>query len=190
MRPKTLIVNNNTKHIKAIKKLCSDLGYNSNVIKWDKLKPSDYKKFDLIILSGGTGMAIDKHEKDFKNEIELIKKSNKPIIGFCLGFELICYVFGCTMIRENQAEKGIVKIKAIKKHKIFANKKTFKVYMSHKWHVKKINSSNLIILAKSTKGIDIVKHKDRFIYGFQFHPEIVKPLNNGADIFNNCLELI
>ena len=61
--------------------------------------------------------------------------------------------------------------------------------MGHKWHIKEVNSV-LIPLAKSAKGIDIVKHVNKKIYGFQFHPEITEPKNDGEIIFKTCLDVI
>ncbi len=184
---KILIVDNNTKHIEDVKALC--VSNEIHVMKWGEISPDTYTGFDLIILSGGSGMAIDKHEEDFLNEIELIKNSNRPIIGICLGFELICHTFGCKMEREEEREKGIVKIDVVKNDVIFEGKDKLNVMMMHKWHVRDVDSI-LEVLARSEKGIDIVKHFHKPIYGFQFHPEIIEPQNDGSKIFMNCLNNI
>src|SRR4051812_33374383 len=116
---KTLIIDNNTKHIDEIKKLCP--GHTITVKRWNEAAPDDYSEFDLIILSGGSGMAINEHEQDLANEIALIKNSDKPIIGICLGFELICHAFGCKMEREEVIQKGIFEITPIAPNKIFGD---------------------------------------------------------------------
>ncbi len=184
---KILLVDNNTKHIGDIKKLCTE--HEVIVKRWELLQSEDYKDFDLVILSGGSGMAIDEHEKDLAKEIKLIKNSDRPIIGICLGFELICHSFGSRMEREDEREKGIFEIETTEESPIFAGKKKLKVFMAHKWHVKEVGA-NLIVLAKSPKGIDVIKHKDKPIYGFQFHPEITDENNDGAEIFYICLKEI
>jgi GMP synthase-like glutamine amidotransferase len=182
-----LIVDNNTKHIDGIKRICE--GNSINVAKYYDNLDNVYQDYDLIILTGGTGLSIDKHENDFVGEINLIKNSNKPIIGICLGFEVICHAFGCRMEREEEREKGIVGIDALTNDKILLGKDKLKVSMAHKWHVKEVNSV-LIPLARSAKGIDIVKHINKPIYGFQFHPETNEPANDGEMIFKECLKNI
>ena len=182
-----LIVDNNTKHIDEIKSICE--GNLVHVVKYYDNLGSVYQDYDLIILTGGTGLSIDKHEDDFVGEIDLIKNSNKPIIGICLGFELICHVFGCLMEKEEVRETGIIEINTLTADKIFLGKDKLKVLMAHKWHVKEVNPV-LIPLARSEKGIDIVKHISRPIYGFQFHPEINEPANDGKKIFKECLKTI
>lgn len=182
-----LIIDNNSKHIDEIKKLCE--GNKVNVLKYSDNLDNVYFDYDLIILTGGTGLAIDKHENDLSSEINLIKNSTKPIIGICLGFEVICHAFGCKMEREDEREKGLVEIEAITEDRVLLGKKKLKVLMAHKWHVKEV-SKDLIPLARSLKGIDIIKHVNKPIYGFQFHPEIIEPENDGPVIFKTCLDII
>lgn len=181
-----LIIDNNSKHIDDIKNLCK--GNSIDILKYYDDLNNIYENYDLIILTGGTGLPLDKHEKDLIGEINLVKNLNKPIIGICLGFEVICHTFGCKMEREDEREKGLVDIDVLISDKIFSRKDKLKVSMAHKWHVKEV-ASKLIPLARSLKGIDIVKHIDRPIYGFQFHPEITEPKNDGEMIFKNCLDM-
>lgn len=180
-----LLVDNNTKHIEDIKKLCID--HQVTVKKWNEITSREYEDFALIILSGGTGMAIENHEQDLATEMELIRRSDKPIIGICLGFELICHVFGAKMEKEEERERGVIEIDVVEQNPIFNGKVKLKVFMAHKWHVRSVEP-DLIVLAKTAKGVDVVKHKDRPIYGFQFHPELLDENNDGSRIFNNCLK--
>ena len=182
-----LLVDNNTKHIEDIKKLCSK--YEVIVKRWNEITSREYEDFDLIVLSGGTGMAIENHEQDLATEMELIRRSDKPIIGVCLGFELICHVYGSKMEKEDVREKGIIEIDVLLPDPVFVGREKLRVYMAHKWHVKDVGPE-LTILASSHKGIDAVKHKTRPMYGFQFHPEILEEANNGAEVFNKCLDIL
>lgn len=182
-----LLIDNNTKHIEDIKNLCPDDVF--TIRKWSEVTHADHNSFDLLILSGGSGMAINKHEEDFIPEIELIRNTTKPCIGICLGFELICHTFGSTMEREDEREKGLVTITTTENHPLFHGQNSFTVYMAHKWHTKEV-SKDLVVLARSEKGIDIVKHATKNIYGFQFHPEILEPENDGATLFKNCIQLV
>jgi GMP synthase (glutamine-hydrolysing) len=183
---KILIIDNNSKHIEKIKELCKDnivevLKYSDDLVGMDR-------NYDLVILSGGTGLPINKKEKELMGEINLIKNSTKPIIGICLGFELICHAFDCKMIREEEREKGIVEINILN-DEYFLGKKKLKVLMAHKWHVREVGPE-IIPLAQTSKGIDIIKHKSRPIYGFQFHPEIIEPENDGKFIFEEVFNLL
>ena len=66
---------------------------NVEVISILDLNKVDIFLYDAFVLSGSSKYAILNHLDVYSSEIELIKKSNKPILGICLGFELICYTF-------------------------------------------------------------------------------------------------
>ncbi|MEI6144754.1 MAG: gamma-glutamyl-gamma-aminobutyrate hydrolase family protein, partial [Candidatus Berkelbacteria bacterium] len=72
---------------------------------------------------------------------------------------------------------------------IFANISNLKVYESHRWIVKKVGE-DLLALAKSEDGIEVIKHKNRLIYGVQFHPEMLADDTCDQTIIKNFLTLI
>ena len=51
-------------------------------------------------------------------------------------------------------------------------------------------SDELVSLAVSEDGIEIMKHKNKLIYGVQFHPEELQDGNNGHSILKNFLSMI
>ena len=62
-----------------------------------------------------------------------------------------------------------------------------KVYGAHNWKIDKV-PENFIVLAESDNCIQIIKHKNREIYGFQFHPEMFIDETCGNEIFENLLK--
>lgn len=181
---KVLIVNNQTKHINKLKELLHN--HEVTVFFYNQIDLKLVKNFDLIILSGGSLFSILGHEQKYKKEIEIIKNSNKPIIGICLGFELIAYAFGSKLYKVNKKIKGILPIKIINNCRIFNNLPNFDVYEGHRWIIKKI-PTDFIELARSESGIEAFKHKDKNLYGFQFHPEVFCDQTCGDEIFYNLL---
>jgi GMP synthase-like glutamine amidotransferase len=53
---------------------------------------------------------------------------------------------------------------------MFSGNKTFTVYENHRYGVTEV-SNELEIIAKTDHIIVILKHRQKQIYGFQFHPE-------------------
>ncbi len=183
---KILIIDNGTSFLSKLKNLLKN--NDLTIIPFNKISVRDANNFDFIILSGGHKYSVLNHKKNYHNELEIIRKSNKPMLGICLGFELIAFDFGCKLKRLRVKEKGIVQIE-LTKDKIIKNLKSIKVYESHRWVIKEV-SKYLLPLGVSVDGIEIIKHKSKPIYGFQFHPEIVR---NGLDskvLFSNLLSII
>lgn len=182
-----LLINNGTIRIGELKALLQD--HKVEVIEFCTLNTINTKKFDLIVLSGSTPYPILGNESLYKQEIDLIKNSQKPIIGICLGFELIGYAYGAELIEMSEKEKGIIDLQVTNLSRIFDNLPSFSVYESHRWVIKKLPAA-LIELARSKDGIEVIKHKDRKLYGFQFHPEMFVEKTYGDEMFNNLLNVI
>jgi len=186
-----LIINNQTKHLRKLKELVKK--ENVFVIKPNDINLSEINKFDFIILSGS--LQLQKFKKNnfkkdnYSKEIELVKTSKKPILGICFGLKLIAYAFGRKSEKLSSKRESIVEIKVIKKDRILKNISNFKAYEAHNWVLKKL-PDNFIGLAKSKDGWEIIKHKKRMLYGFQFHPEIFTNKTLGSKIFYNFLNLV
>lgn len=42
----------------------------------------------------------------------------------------------------------------------------------------------------SKDGVEIIKHKQKIIYGFQFHPEMFPDQTQGDELFANLINLV
>lgn len=186
---KVLIIDNKTLYLSELKNL-----FQKHTVKTVQVQFLDLKKandFDLIVLSGSSLFPVLGNEKIYQNEINLIKNFQTPIIGICLGFELIGSAFGAHLTLLSKRENGIVQLKIIKKEDpLFDDLANIQVYEGHRWVIQKPLPRVLIALAKSQDGIEIIKHRKRLIYGFQFHPEMLSPKNSGEKIFNNTLQIV
>jgi GMP synthase-like glutamine amidotransferase len=179
-----LLVNNATKYLRNIKASLKD--HKVHTVKYTHI-PKDLSMFDAIILSGGYRFNVIDHEKDYTKELRLIRTTNKPIFGICLGFELICYAYHEKLEKLRAKENGIIRLKILKKDNIFKNVKNIRVFENHRWRVRKVK--NLVELASSKDGIEIVKHKSKRIYGVQFHPEKFHNKTQGYNILKNFIDI-
>lgn len=181
-----LIIDNNTSYVNSLMDLTKN--HSLTVVPWKDFKFQKIKGYDLIILSGGHPNSVEYQHNLYEEELKTILRSNIPILGICLGFELIVYAFGGKLKELPQKEKGVLKIEIIKNDTLFKNIKDLDVFESHRWAATELPDV-LIPLAKSKDGIEVIKHATRFIYGFQFHPEIIISKED-VNIFNNFLRLV
>lgn len=183
---KILIINNGTKHLGQLIDILA--GNHLKVIHYSRLNNIRFQ-YDLIILTGGGLFPVSTKHQIYRNEIKIIKNTSKPVIGICYGFQLITDIFGGKIFELKQHIRGNVKLNITTQNSyLFKNVTKYPfVYASHHYSVLS-TSSRLDVLACSSYGIEIIKHKTRPIVGFQFHPEITTGNNSGKTIMLNAIE--
>lgn len=143
--------------------------------------------FDLIVLTGAYNSNSVKYygDKLWANEQELIHAANVPVIGICLGAQLIAHSFGARLsfIPGGKRFKGIKRIWNVKKTPFdFFKYYGATVFSSQRWRMTEL-PEELETWCASAEGVEVFKHVSRPMYGLQFHPERRAEKNDGARIF-------
>ena len=154
----------------------SSLKTNVHVIRNDKINSKEIikKKYDKIVISPGPG-----NPNQAGNCINIVKSLYKkiPILGVCLGHQIIGQVFGSKIIQANRLMHGKTSIILSKKIGILKNSpKKFEATRYHSLIVdKKTMSKDLIITAETKDGVIMgLMHNKYNVHGLQFHPESIK----------------
>jgi len=112
-----LIVDNGIVRISELQKLLENHTY--EIMKLGDIDLGIADRFDAIVLSGSSKFPIFGNEDLYRDEINLIKNSTKPIIGICLGFQLIAYAFGAELKRVDKKIRGIIEISIVGSSELF-----------------------------------------------------------------------
>lgn len=175
-----LIINNKGQYNHRIQRTLKYLNITSELVS-NELTIDEIKDKNPIglILGGGPSLEESGNSEDY------IAKANLPILGICLGHQLITNYFGGEVSTSNTESYAQIDIEIINQNELFKDlAPSMKVWTSHKDEVKNI-SNDLEILAKSSIcDIEAIKHKKLDIYGIQFHPE-VHHTPKGEYIFKN-----
>jgi GMP synthase-like glutamine amidotransferase len=177
---KILLIDNHTKHKRALHEALK--GHEVEVQKYQPGLKFNTEDKDLVILSGGggEGREIDDTIKAnhlwYEDQMNFIKQCDKPLIGICMGFEVICRAYGSEVEEMPQLMEGPIRVKPNRKGKKTLGLRSMKQYESHRWRVKKA-PKGFNTLAKSSTGVEIIKHKQKPILATQFHPELGGTLN-------------
>lgn len=145
------------------------------IINYKNINQNNIKNYEKIIISGTALKDFD--YLNYLENFNFIKTTNKEVLGICAGFQIIGKLFNCK-IRKSQ-EIGFINIENFKNNKLLI-KGTYQTYCLHNNSLE-INS-NFEILAKSQTSTQIIKLKNKEIYGILFHPEV---RNN--EIINNFI---
>jgi len=166
----------------------SSLGVTVDVIRNDKITPQQIikNKYDKIIISPGPG-----NPNQSGNCIKIVKALYRkiPILGVCLGHQIIGQVFGSNIIQTKKLMHG--KTSVIKSKKIGILKNLPSEFEATRYHSlivdKKTLSNQLEITAETKDGIIMgIMHKEYNIHGVQFHPESIKTII-GIKILKNFI---
>ena len=123
-----------------------------------------------LILSGGPASV---YEEGAPLADKRIFEMDIPILGICYGMQLVCDVLGGKVESDASGEYG----RAICKHNgidpLFDGfPESTQVWMSHGDQVQKVSDDFISLASTDTSPFAAVRHKDREVYGLQFHPEV------------------
>jgi Anthranilate/para-aminobenzoate synthases component II len=143
--------------------------------------------WDTIIMTG-TDVPPQRHMGLYDREIELIRGAHCPVLGICGGHQILALSFGGSIGLLNEPLYGRVKVRARKPDPILEQLDgDFTVFTKHKFYVREIPEQfEVLATDTSINSAYIVKHRDRPLYGVQFHPE---RRNQGTQILRNFFAL-
>jgi GMP synthase-like glutamine amidotransferase len=154
-----------------------------------------------IILSGFSRCYETLPMFEFNGEYEIIRQEKDiPILGICGGHQLLVMAYGYTFahdmgrkyftdsIKDLVGEGAPPPIKILKEDPLFDGlPNPFYAVKSQRWEVAILGPTYETI--GFSDCIEVIKRKDRMIYGTQFHPESDKPFNLGRLFLLNFLRM-
>src|SRR5664280_136023 len=102
------IVDNGTRHIRELVDLCAT--ETVRVIPRAELGSAEFAPHEIIILSGGHDRPVVGNEDYFRHELDLLASATNPVLGICLGFELIAHHSGAELIKVAERISGTVEV--------------------------------------------------------------------------------
>ena len=157
--------------------------YRNDIIEIQKIKK---KKYDKIVISPGPG-----NPNQAGNCLNIVKYFYKtiPILGVCLGHQIIGQVFKSKIIGAKKLMHG--KTSSVKHNGQGLFKGIKKIISATRYHSliidRKTLGKDLIITAETKdKVIMGIMHKKYNVHGVQFHPESIKT-PEGMKLLKNFL---
>ena len=185
-----LLIDNYDSFVHNLARYIIQLGSTTHIIRNDVLTVAEIVNLhpEKIIISpgpgepGGAGIAV-----------ELVKQLGNtiPILGVCLGHQVIAQAYGCQVVRANKPMHGKSSLIYHRGQNLFQDMPSpLKVGRYHSLIVSKEQLPNEIeIIAESEQGeIMALRHKLFPVYGVQFHPESVNT-EKGYELLNNFLTI-
>lgn len=185
-----LIIDNQSSFIKKFKRdFLSE--QNFKYVFFDHNQPMNFslkEEVKGIILSGGKGTPYEPLNL-ISNFIALMN-FDVPILGICLGHEIIAVanMGKIKKLSEPQRKKEKITITELD-DPIFKGLNKSEVWFTrrHRYYVDEIPENFIKIGESNICKNEIIRHKEKYIYGFQAHPEVSG--EDGILIIKNFLKI-
>ena len=184
-------------NIHSIEKAVKKAGAKNFIIN----KAEDFTKVDKLVLPvvGSFKDAM----KELKNDgfIEALNKNTKPILGICLGMQILSTVgfeYGQTkgfnlinaevrpmLVEAKVPHVGFNTIEVVNTNKIIKGLEKEEFYFMHSYEV--VNYTNIVSLTEYAGHKFVSSIQKNNIYGVQFHPE--KSRDAGIQLLKNFINL-
>jgi GMP synthase (glutamine-hydrolysing) len=180
------VIDNGGQWTHRIWRVVRELGCDTKIIA--NTTPVSEIDADALILSGGTPR-IAWESPRLGNCVDYFEHFSGPILGECVGMQLMALHFGGKAGPAELPEYGLSRLKVMVEDDLFKGlPKEFLVWESHNDEVK--DAPDFVILAMSDNcRIQAVKHVKKPFYGVQFHPE-VNDTEHGSQILKNFVDVI
>ena len=168
----------------------SEIGAKVKVYRNDKIATDELlgMKPEAIVISPGP-----KNPDEAGICLDIVKKNKDvPILGICLGHQSIGQSYGGSIVQCKEIMHGKIDIIEHSGHELFKGvNKNFKATRYHSLIVERETlPPNLKIIAETRNKIIMgIAHKNKKIFGLQFHPESIGT-DLGKTILGNFLSII
>jgi para-aminobenzoate synthetase component II len=179
-----LIIDNYDSFVFNVARYFEELGEKTRVVRNDEVQRSNLNAKAIVISPGpcapqqaGASMQI---VREYSGKL--------PILGICLGHQVIGQVFGGQVVRAKQPMHGDSSAISHDGAGVFKSlPQNFSAGRYHSLIVEQLDGSNLEVTARSRDGeIMGLRHRQHATFGVQFHPESILT-EHGYDIFRNFL---
>lgn len=189
-----LVIDNYDSFVYTIAGYLQQLGASVQVIRNDDLSIGELehtlRDYDGVLVSPGPGTPADAGLSIPMIRIAL--STGMPVLGVCLGHQAIAEALGATVTHADELMHGKVTRVHHTGDAFFADVPTeFNATRYHSLAVVRETVPEVLEITAETEGgvIMALRHRERPIFGVQYHPESVLT-EGGYQQFGNWLELV
>jgi len=181
-----LIVDMGSQYTHVIWRTCRDLGQEGRIVP-KAVARAELDAADAVILSGGPSSVT---KDDFHSLPGFIKTSGKPILGICLGHQLIAHTLGGKVVKGKNAEYGVSRVEVDRPGVLLEGlPASFNAWVSHFDEVQRMPAGFASLAHSDTCAHEAMECVGKKLFSVQFHPEVWHT-ENGERMLENFLRQV
>ena len=139
-----------------------------------------------IILSGGPASVYDADAPHLAPDVaEQVKTGDPPVLGICYGMNIVHQAFGGEVAGASRKEYGPADIRIVRMDPLLSlGGRSTRVWMSHGDRIASMPAEFDTLASSDNSPHAAFRHRDRPVYGLQFHPEVTHSVD-GREILRN-----
>ena len=168
---RVLVVDNYDSFVFNLVQYLGQLGAGTTVLRNDEVRPGDERSYDGVLLSPGPGTP-----EEAGCCVELVRSTEVPLLGVCLGHQAIAVAYGATVGRAPELLHG--KTSEVTHAGAGVLHGLPDPFTATRYHSLAVDPetlpAELEVTARTESGVVMgLRHRDAPVEGVQFHPESV-----------------
>lgn len=178
---KIYVVYNHGQYNHLIYRMLRDLEVETKLI--DNTTHPEQIDADGLVIGGGPSIEKSGRSADYVKELDI------PILGICLGHQIIAKVFGGEVGRGDVGGYAENEVRILKEDELFAGfPEKITVWESHMDEVKTLPDDFELLATSEICEVEAMRHKNKPIYGVQWHPEVYHS-QYGEELYRNFVNI-
>jgi GMP synthase (glutamine-hydrolysing) len=165
---------------------CLDEFIDVETVTLNELHTVELSKYKGVVISGAPILLTEIDVEPYLEKLTWVQRYDNPILGICFGHQLLGMTYGAFVTRQKE-DRDWQWIEVLAEDDLFNRFPTEFEMMED--HCETVSIPiDFIHLAVSDSCInEAMKHKEKSIYGVQFHPEVSG--NLGRLLFDNFVRI-
>lgn len=144
--------------------IVSIVGEGSRVKHFTEVGAEEVAAASSVIICG-TALADDEY-LDHVDEFAWLASTTTPVLGICAGMQVVALLNGARLVEGK--EVGMIQLEPVGEASLVPG--PMEAYGLHKYDLADLDRFQ--VLARSSRCVQAIAHKERPLYGVLFHPEV------------------
>jgi len=181
-----LVIDCGSDKVNSIKTIVLQCGFGLQIVRLDEVKDVSFADYAGIIISGAPILLTQTNHHAYVELFNFVPSVDCPVLGICFGHQVIGLVYGAKVFRGPECRTHET-IQVLQEDRLFQGLDTM-LYVDEDHFEGVTLPDQFVLLARSgSYTVEAMKHREKEIYGVQFHPETSN--EQGRKIVHNFLDL-